>query len=130
LIIFSLYDYIAVYKTKHMIHMAREMIKEGAVLGLVLPQKTSDFKSPLQKVVPGAGRFFVLGGGDVVFPLLLCSSVLPRGLTHSLVVAGFSLFGLFLSIFVFSRQKKRQPIPALPPIALFAIIGYAATLLF
>lgn len=130
LIVFSIYDYIAVYKTKHMVIMAKEMVKEGAILGLVLPQTLSDFKASLKEVVPGKGRFFVLGGGDVVFPLTLCSSVLTRGLEDALVVAVFALAGLFTSFVIFSRQQTRQPIPALPPIALFSIIGYLLTLIY
>ena len=39
----------------------------------------------------------------------------------------FSLIGLFLSFYIFASQKVRQPIPALPPIALFSIIGYIIT---
>lgn len=128
LVLFSVYDYISVYKTKHMVKMAEEMIKEGAILGFVLPQKISDFRAPLERVRPG-GSFFVLGGGDIAFPLLLCCSLVTKSLFFSVIVGFFSLIGLFFSFFIFSRQKTRQPIPALPPIALFSIIGFLITLL-
>ena len=128
LAIFSIYDYLAVYKTKHMVKMAKEMIEEGAIVGLVLPLKISDFSASLKEVRPG-GRFFVLGGGDVAFPLLLSCSLLTEGLTSSLVVAAFSLLGLFFGFLIFTQQKSRRPIPALPPIALFSIIGYLITLI-
>lgn len=127
LIVFSIYDYIAVFKTKHMQKMAREMMKEQAILGLVLPQKTSDFKTLLKQVQPGGQRFFILGGGDIVFPLMFCASLLQTGIMNALIVAGFSMIGLGANFYLLNKQKQRKPIPALPLIALFSIIGYLIT---
>jgi len=128
LIIFSIYDYIAVYKTKHMIKMAKEMVEQGAVLAIIIPQKTSDFKANLKEVKPG-GKFLILGGGDIAFPLLFAVSLIPLGIINSIIVAVFALIGLFVSFLIFINQKVRKPIPALPPIALFSIIGFLITLL-
>ena len=127
LVIFSIYDFIAVYKTKHMIKMAKEMIESRAILALIIPPNIFSFKESLAKIQPG-GKFLILGGGDIVFPLLFCTSLIPpEGILNSLIVALFSLIGLFASFYIFTRQKIRQPIPALPPIALFSIIGYLIT---
>jgi len=126
LIIFSVYDIIAVYKTKHMIKMAKEMIEAKAISGIVLPPKLSEIQAPLKDLKIG-GRFLILGGGDIVFPLLLVSSLVPEGILKSLIVAIFATFGLLVSIFIFLFQKTRKPIPALPPIAFFSIIGYLIT---
>jgi len=126
LIIFSIYDFIAVYKTKHMVKMAKEMIEMGAILALIVPSKISDFKENLKTVKPG-GKFLILGGGDIVFPLLLCVSLVSEGILNSLIIALFALFGLFFSFWIFASQKIRKPIPALPPIALFLIIGFLIT---
>ncbi len=126
LIIFSIYDLIAVYKTKHMVEMAKEMIKSGVVLGLVIPSNLLDFREELKEVKPG-GRFLVLGGGDITFPLFLCASMVPFGVLKSLIIAFFALFGLLVSFLLFISQKKRKAIPALPPIALFSIIGFLIT---
>jgi len=123
LIIFSIYDFIAVYKTKHMIKMAKEMIESRAILALVIPPNIFGFKERLTEVQPG-GKFLILGGGDVVFPLLFAVSLIPFGILKSLVIVLFSLIGLFVGFYFFISQKVRQPIPALPPIALFSIIGY------
>ena len=38
-LIFSIYDFIAVYKTKHMVKMAKEMIEHQAIIAMVIPQK-------------------------------------------------------------------------------------------
>jgi len=126
LMVFSIYDFIAVYKTKHMIKMAKEMMKKGAIMALIIPSKISDFKGKLEKVKPG-GKFLILGGGDIVFPLLFCSSLISEGILSSLIVAVFSTLGLLASFLIFILQKEKKPIPALPPIALFSIIGYLIT---
>ena len=96
LIVLSIYDFIAVYKTKHMIEMAKEMISTGTILALIVPQKISDFKEDLKAVRPD-GKFLILDGGDVAFPLLLCASLIPAGIINSLVVAIFALGGLFVN---------------------------------
>ncbi len=129
LVVFSIYDIIAVYKTKHMVEIAKEMIESRAVLGLVVPPDIASFSSSLKEITPG-GRFMILGAGDVVFPLLFCASLVPYGILKSLIVALFSLIGLFASFLFFVSQKQRKAIPALPPIALFSIIGYLITKLF
>jgi len=64
----------------------------------------------------------------VVFPLVFAVSLISQGITSALIVAFFSLLGLILSFSIFIFAKKKEPIPALPPIALFSIIGYIITL--
>lgn len=132
LVIFSFYDFVAVYKTKHMVKMARAMIESEAILGLVLPSKVSGFKANLKEIF-SKGKFVVLGGGDILFPLILCVSLLSQGTLSSLIVAFFVTIGLAVSFSIFIFQPflglgdKRQPIPALPPIAFFSIIGFLLT---
>ena len=130
LIVFSIYDYIAVFKTKHMQKMAKEMMEQQAILGLILPQSISGFSAALKKIKPGDQKFFILGGGDIVFPLMFCVSLLKTGIMPGLIVAGFSMIGLGANFYFLNKQKQRKPIPALPLIALFSIIGYLITRLF
>jgi len=126
LVIFSIYDFIAVYKTKHMVRMAKAMLESRAILALVIPPNIFGFRESLEKIQPG-GKFLILGGGDIAFPLIFSVSLIPSGILHSFIVALFSLIGLFASFWFFTKQKERKPIPALPPIALFSIIGYLIT---
>lgn len=124
LIILSFYDIIAVYKTKHMVRMAEEMIKSRAIFGIVLPQKARGWLEKLDNVRPG-GEFLILGSGDLVMPLVLIASVVGfHGLREAIFVLLFSLLGLFLTYFLFITQKTRKPMAALPPIAVLSIIGY------
>lgn len=122
LVIFSIYDFIAVYKTKHMVKMAKAMVEAGSIVGLIIPSRIKDFTEDVNQVQPG-GKFLVLGGGDIVFPLILCVSFIPD-LRSALVVALFSTLGLGLSFWVFASQKIKKPIPALPPVSAGAIMGY------
>jgi len=126
LVIFSIYDFIAVYKTKHMVRMAKAMLESRAILALVIPPNIFGFRESLEKIQPG-GKFLILGGGDIAFPLIFSVSLIPSGIFNSLIVALFSLIGLFASFWFFTKQKERKPIPALPPIAFFSIIGYLIT---
>jgi len=128
LLVLSFYDFIAVYKTKHMIKMATSMIEHGVIMGLIIPQKMEGFLADIKEVKPG-GKFMFLGGGDIIFPLLFSVSMLSIGIVPALIVGGFSLLGLIASLLIFFLQKDKKPIPALPPIALFAIIGYIITML-
>ena len=122
LVLFSIYDFIAVYKTKHMIKMAESMIESGSVLGLIIPHKLSYFNRRVDDI--NKDWTFVLGGGDIAFPLLLVCSLVPYSVTSSIIVSIFSLIGLILSFWIFIKQKERKAIPALPPIALLSILGY------
>lgn len=124
LLAFSAYDIIAVYKTKHMVKMAEDMIQQNAIFGIVVPFQTSDFFSRI-----GNGfereKFMILGSGDVAFPtILIASAVVSQSFYSGLLVMLFSFAGLFITHLLFNLQKIRRPMAALPPIAVASIIGY------
>lgn len=123
LVVFSIYDFIAVYKTKHMIKMAKAMMESGVIFALIIPQEISGFKMSAKEVSPG-GKFLILGGGDIIFPMILAVSSVPSGFLNALLVVVFALIGLLVNCRILSRQKERRPIPALPAIAAFSIAGH------
>ena len=127
-LVFAIYDFIAVYKTKHMVKMAEAMIENKSIVGFVIPHKVSDLSANL-KGTQIKGRFMVLGGGDVIFPLIFAVSVLQQSILHFFIIAGFSLLGLLAVFLIFISKKTRAPMPALPPIALLSIIGYLLTMI-
>ncbi len=141
LIILAIYDVIAVYKTKHMVKMAEIMIKKRVILGIIIPEKISGFKASMVDVEqdkisvsrilkPGKRtRFMILGGGDLALPLLLISSVVSHSVFQAIIILIFALIGLFAMHLIFIKLKSR-PMPALPPLAVFSILGYLASLLF
>lgn len=123
LVILSFYDIIAVYKTKHMVELAEAMIQSRAIFGFVVPSSFRGFKERMARVSPGE-QFMILGSGDVILPLLLSASLVRASLSQSVIVALFSALGLFLMHLIFTNQKTRRPMAALPPIAAMAILGY------
>jgi presenilin-like A22 family membrane protease len=124
LIILSVYDFIAVYKTKHMVKIAKDMIETGTILGLVFPFEPLGFLKSTKEIKPGEGKFLILGGGDVALPLIFSVSLIKIGIWKSFLVAFFSLLGFFANFLLFLFQKERRAIPALPLISLFSIAGY------
>lgn len=125
LILFAIYDVIAVYKTKHMVRLARAMLESRAIFAVVAPEKFSYFRSRMHDVAPGKG-FMMLGGGDIAFPLMLVSSVSIDSIENAFVVMVFSFIGLSASFALFFLLGRR-PMPALPPIAAFSILGFLFT---
>jgi len=121
--ILSVYDVIAVYKTKHMVKMAEGMVKSKSILGIVIPFQIKDLFLDLKKT-DVQGRFMILGGGDIMIPLLLCVAFLSQGVVYSLVIFAFSLMGLAFSFILFISPETKRPIPALPPIVFMLTFGY------
>jgi presenilin-like A22 family membrane protease len=103
IIMLAIYDLIAVFKTKHMVTIGKEVTNGNYAFTIALP--TSDKK-------------FELGNGDLVIPLVVASSVLTKGpFENNLLVVALlmiaSYIGLAISIQSVSILKK--PLPALPP---------------
>ncbi|OGN07179.1 MAG: hypothetical protein A2750_00015 [Candidatus Yanofskybacteria bacterium RIFCSPHIGHO2_01_FULL_45_42] len=130
LVALSVYDIVAVYKTKHMIALAKEMVSSGAIFGFIIPADWKDFFFSRHEAHVGE-RFMILGSGDVGLPLILSASVATTSLSDAVVVALFSIAGLFVTHLLFVTQEgKRRPMAALPPIATMTVIGYLVTILF
>jgi len=132
LLVISMYDFIAVYKTKYTASLLQEMIKNKVIFGLIIPKEAKHFKCKIKEVKVGE-KFLILGAGNVFFPALFASSLVFTGLNSALIISVFSLLGLLFSYWLFASQKgaKKNPEPmsVFPPVALFAIIGYLLTLL-
>ena len=71
----------------------------------------------------------MLGGGDLAFPALFAVAALAQfGLIQALGVVIGAIGGIVL-IHSLIVQKKFKALPALPPIAAFAILGFLISLL-
>lgn len=106
LLLISIYDMIAVWKTKHMIKIAKFQNEIKIFAGLLIPYKN---------------RVAILGGGDIAIPLLF-SAVAVRGLSlYSLVIPVFSTIALFL---LFYLGEKKKFYPAMPFLTLGCLVGF------
>ncbi|HLC37277.1 MAG TPA: presenilin family intramembrane aspartyl protease [Candidatus Nanoarchaeia archaeon] len=113
LILISLYDMYAVWKSKHMIKLAKFQTKLKTFAGLFIPYAKN--------------KVALLGGGDIAFPLLFAGAVLlQKGLYSSILVIIYSALALTL-LFLFGKKKKFYP--AMPFISLGCFTGYLISLI-
>ncbi|MDI6737300.1 MAG: presenilin family intramembrane aspartyl protease [Nanoarchaeota archaeon] len=144
LFLISIYDYIAVRKTKHMVKLAKFQSKSKMFAGLLLPYKTKGEKPSGQisigknikagtEAVPAKEKAgaAILGGGDIGFPLLFAGAVMKQfgfGLLdfRTFIVPLFAAVSLLL-LFLFASNKKFYP--AMPYISAGCLAGYGVVLL-
>ena len=122
------YDAIAVWKTKHMIKLAKFQAKAKVFAGLAIPydRKTITDKKTKKKV-KAFTKTAILGGGDIGFPMLFAGVVLKEtGFLDASLVAVFSALAL-LGLLVFSKKNKFYP--AMPFIGAGIFLGYLVGLL-
>lgn len=137
LIVLSVYDFIAVFKTKHMVTMFKGMLQKGIPMGIIIPENPMQMTHDVGKVSTTKLRqtkkrmdFIMLGGGDLAFPALFAVAALAQyGLIQALGVIVGAVGGIIL-IHSLIIQKKFKALPALPPIAAFSILGFLISLLF
>lgn len=126
--ILAVYDVIAVYGTKHMVVMGKELLQHKVFFGLVIPGSPRDLLKRLEDITPHSD-FVFLGTGDVVLPALLVATTARYGTLEAVFPAAGALVGLMLTTGLFFTKSHKRPMPALPPIALGAILGYIFTIL-
>jgi len=143
LVIISLYDAYAVWKSKHMVKMAKFQSNTNVFAGLFIPYKR-ERKEEAGKAKTGismtkVGKIVakkeskqptnaVLGGGDIAFPLLFSSAVLKTTGNYgdALTITLFAALALFL-LFCFSKSNKFYP--AMPFISGGCFLGFIASML-
>ncbi|HLC68919.1 MAG TPA: presenilin family intramembrane aspartyl protease [Candidatus Bilamarchaeaceae archaeon] len=122
LVLLAIYDFVAVFLTKHMVQMARFMIQKEMAFTV-----TARTWLPAEKGKKPEEKRIDLGTGDLIAPITMEVAVLPWGLTASLFVMLGAL--LSLGIFLFLVWKRKMVLPALPPIVsgtiLFFFLGLA-----
>lgn len=130
-ILLSIYDYIAVFKTRHMVEMARELSTRQlsfAVTAKSVPARKP--KESAEEYVDRAnreGERLDLGTGDLAVPGMLSVSAYtlgPNGLIYSIAIAAGSTAALYLLLRFVS--EKRVFLPALPPICLGGMLALVA----
>ncbi|PIY60571.1 hypothetical protein COY95_01095, partial [Candidatus Woesearchaeota archaeon CG_4_10_14_0_8_um_filter_47_5] len=130
LVMISVYDAFAVWKSKHMITLAKFQTKAKMFAGLSIPYALNKPLFPefgaggKRKSQPTAA---ILGGGDIAFPLLFAGVVMKQvGFLESLVVPLFASLAL-LVLLIYGRKGKFYP--AMPFFSIGCALGYAAVLL-
>lgn len=109
LVLLAIYDLVAVFYTKHMVTLADMIITKKVSLIFLLPSKKREYK---------------LGGGDIVIPAVVSTSLFmllikTQTLLFSIlaVVSVWlaSIIGLFMTFYILDKYKKKvRALPALP----------------
>jgi presenilin-like A22 family membrane protease len=129
LLILSIYDFISVYKTGHMVSMAKSILELRLPILFVIP--TSKNYSFLRGERKGA---VFLGLGDVVIPSILAISSnyyfnAPKILSLN-IVALFTIIGILIGFFaLFFLTSREKAHPGLPFLNGGALVGFLFGLL-
>ena len=127
LLVISIYDVYAVWKSKHMIKLAKFQTNSKVFAGLSIP-----YKMPKKEHKKKAGRVVkiktaILGGGDIAFPLIFAGVVMKSfGFLNSLIIPVFVSAALFVLLI---KSKKDKFYPAMPFLSLGCLAGYGFVLL-
>ena len=106
LVALTVYDFLAVFKTKHMVTLA----KSGDTL-------------PFMVKVPVGGRTLGLGTGDLAIPLAFTVSTFRAyGMGYAIPTMLGGLMGLTV-LFYYTTSEERGVLPALPPLAVGLLFG-------
>lgn len=141
LIALAIYDFISVYKTKHMISLADGVMKMKVPVMMVVPKKLNyrfkEKEGVMQEVKDKKKKrdAMFIGLGDFIIPGILAVSAsiyLPSafvlGLSAPLVVAAGTIIGAVCGMLVLMRfVLKGNPQAGLPFLNSGAIIGYMLT---
>ena len=145
LIIISLYDMFAVWKSKHMVKLADFQASTNVFAGLFIPytsqEKTKAKIHTKEKKAPAGSQKnektqnAILGGGDIAFPLIFAGAVMKdlviiypqvTGILLSLIISVTAAVSLFI---LFVKAQKGKFYPAMPFITLGCFAGYAIILI-
>ncbi|MBD3260174.1 MAG: hypothetical protein GF334_00590, partial [Candidatus Altiarchaeales archaeon] len=113
LALLSVYDFIAVFGTKHMVTLAKEGSKQ----------------LPLLFSIPVGERRMGLGTGDLAIPIVFTAAVARTSIQSGILTAVTGSIGL-ATLFYYTTNKENVTLPALPPIAIGLTIGYLTSLVF
>jgi len=115
ILLISLYDIYAVWKSKHMIKLAMFQSTLKIFSGFIVPYQ----EKKREKVA-------LLGGGDIGFPLLFSGVILKEFGTRAFIIpfiVGLSLFYLLYT------GEKNKFYPAMPYLGVGCFVGYGLVLL-
>ena len=131
LILISIYDAYAVWKSKHMIKLAKFQTKSQVFAGLCIPYKIGKIVKPKKgKYVTKKVKNAILGGGDIAFPLIFAGTVLEsavlvlplqQALMKTFIIPVMATVALGL---LFWKSKEKKFYPAMPFISVGCFVGY------
>ncbi len=136
LFVLAIYDIISVFVTGHMIDLAKGGLSTDTFMGIVfadeeIPDETEakDMEVPESSESEGEVKeagISIVGGGDVIAPMILSVSLLKNFPLYSSVMTSLgSVVGLLV---LMNYKSEKQFLPAIPTVAGFAVLGFLLSL--
>lgn len=141
LLAISVYDIIAVWKSKHMVKLAKFQTESKVFAGVLIPYSIPKIgkKKKTKKVKV---KTAILGGGDIGFPLFFTGIImqnlavkylnsgaqnfLGQAYLNAMIIPIFSSIALMI---LFFKSKKDKFYPAMPFLSIGCLAGYLVLLL-
>ena len=123
------YDILAVYSTKHMVRMFRDLVSRGVVFAFALTPFRRDVLLGKTKDMQNDPVSMLLGTGDVALPMMFAVSAAGFRMEYGIAASLGATVGFIIMFKLFLGQRRRKPMPALPPIALGTVIFYLISIL-
>ena len=133
LVAISVYDMYAVWKSKHMVTLAKAQTDSNLFAGLYVPKKPQQAVEPPPKPSKRKTKGAILGGGDIAFPLIFSGAVLTwlvgtrqvaplAALWQTFIITACTTLALAL---LFAYSKKDRFYPAMPFLSAGCFVGLA-----
>jgi len=131
MLVIALYDFLAV-RFGFMVWMADKLSGTTALPAFIFPKEIKDWRlsiytisvRELAKTEREKREYSILGGGDIAFPLMITTSVFfADDMVKAIIVGVFAFIGLMSAFYIQMAFLKGKPMPALPPIAAFSLVG-------
>ena len=124
LAVFAVYDYISVYRTKHMLTLAKAAVDESLPMLFVFPHSRDFSMNGLTWDNRGEGEVMMLGFGDIALPAVMVVSSAVYGYSTSYFYLLLPLIGALAGMAILLFFGVKKPAPGLPFINSGAILGF------
>jgi len=130
LMLIAIYDYIAVFKTKHMVFLANKIVNQNTLF--VMDYGKSNAKKQIQnpkenneikEIEPNKRNKLSLGTGDFALPLIAIMTLFAYNIWLGIGAFILCLIGLELTIYLLF-SKKHLALPAIPLQAIAILPAY------
>lgn len=129
LVVFAVYDYISVYKTKHMVSLAEIAVDESLPLLFVIPTERGVKLSDVKMGEGEERKAIMLGFGDIALPSIMVVSSAMFAREHIFWFILLPLIGGAIGMILLFSDLIKKPAPGLPLINSGVILGFLAAYL-
>ncbi len=127
IVVISVYDMFAVWKTRHMVGLARFQSASKTFAGLYVPYTSTQALRKGVKARAAKAKTAVLGGGDIAFPLIFAGTVMQAGSQAGALAVSLAATAALALLLFFA--KKGRFYPAMPFLTAGCAAGYAISIL-